>query len=145
MCIRDRWICTNPDTPIVVQELSFYPFVEHDHKRRREYCALRNQFARKIIYKEFTVAVVFAEQYISAVGDYILSKNPDVDFCAIVNLPKSVFLRTRREGLNLGIDIARPLGGGGHPKAAAYQLDFSDKEIKEMIRLCEQQCSDSYQ
>lgn len=99
-----------------------YAAVEGENAFRKEYMAQRNNHVRKFLYKGYIFGVVFAEQHISRVGDYVLKKNPDIDICAIVNLPTSVSLRTMRDDINLGVDIARPLGGGGHKKAAAFHL-----------------------
>lgn len=123
-----------PDIPYIVSEEPEYAFVEADIKKRKEYCALRNQSMKTVCYKGYRVGVVFAEKYISSVGDYILNCHPEIDFCAIINLPSSVSLRGKSDALNLGVEIARPLGGGGHPKAAGYQLkDISENLIKELM------------
>lgn len=132
------WIVSHLDEAICVKEMDCYPFIEYDRSYRKKYCALRNHSMKSVEYKGYNVGVVFAEKYISSVGDYVLQKNPDIDFCAVVNLPVSVSLRTRRDNINVGIDIARPLGGGGHPQAAGYQLDDIPLElIKELIRFNE--------
>lgn len=123
-----------PDIPYIVSEEPEYAFVEADIKKRKEYCALRNRSMKTVGYKGYKVGVVFAEKYISSVGDYILSRHPEIDFCAIINLPSSVSLRGKSDALNLGVEIARPLGGGGHPKAAGYQLkDIPEHLIKELM------------
>lgn len=138
------WVYGEHTSPFEVSEMDIYPFVEYDHRQRKEYCALRNHSMKRVQYKGYVVAVAFAERYISTVGDYILNKNPDVDFCAVVNLPKSVSLRTRRDDINMGVDIARPLGGGGHPKAAGYQLDtIPESLLKELIRFNEDEAISS--
>ncbi len=82
------------------------------------------------------MGVAFAEKYTSFVGDYILKKNPDIDFVAIVHMPKAVSLRTKRTDLNLGVDIARPLGGGGHPMAAGFQLnELPDGVLRKILKM----------
>lgn len=133
--LMSTYLSSFPDVPYIVSEQSEYAFVEADIKKRKEYCALRNQSMKTVCYKGYKVGIAFAERYISAVGDYILRWHPEIDFCAIVNLPSSVSLRTRSDTLNLGIEIARPLGGGGHPKAASYQIEnIPEYLIKELIR-----------
>ena len=125
--IVDGWFSSeeNFDRPFVVAETDWYMLVENDMKQRKEYCALHNRRMKKASINGYTVGIVFAERYISQVGDYILEQNPDIDFCAIVNFPVSVSLRTRRDDINLGKDVAAVLGGGGHPKAAGYSLTNS--------------------
>lgn len=133
--ILSAYLTSHPDIPYIVDEQPEYMFVEADIKKRKEYCALRNQSMKTVFYKGYKVGVVFAERYISSVGDYVLRCHPEIDFCAIVNLPSSVSLRGKNDSLNLGIEIARPLGGGGHPKAAGYQIkNISEHLIKELIQ-----------
>ena len=132
--IMSAYLTSHPDIPYIVAEQPEYMFVEADIKKRKEYCALRNQSMKTVFYKGYKVGVVFAERYISSVGDYVLRCHPEIDFCAIVNLPSSVSLRGRSDSLNLGVDIDRPLGGGGHPKAAGYQIkNIPEHLIKELI------------
>ena len=132
--IMSAYLTSHPDIPYIVAEQPEYMFVEADIKKRKEYCALRNQSMKTVFYKGYKVGVVFAERYISSVGDYVLRCHPEIDFCAIVNLPSSVSLRGKNDSLNLGIEIARPLGGGGHPKAAGYQIkNIPEHLIKELI------------
>ena len=73
--------------------------------------------------------VVFADQYINDLSHYIMDRNPQLDFVAIINPDGRVSLRTDREDLDLGKEIAGPLGGGGHPKAAGFAFD-TDKTLE---------------
>lgn len=128
------YLLANPDIPYEVSDEPEYAFVESANRKRKEYCALRNRSMRIVEYKGYKVGVVFGERYMSSLGDYILEHHPSLDFCAVVNLPSSVSLRTKSDTLNLGLDIARPLGGGGHPKAAGYQIDdIPDDLIRKLI------------
>lgn len=68
----------------------------------------------------FTVGIVFCNNDISEVADYILTKHPELDFIMIGNLPKAFSLRTQKTlPIALG-DIAEMLtgSGGGHPFSA---------------------------
>lgn len=131
----------DPHIPYFVCDLeNLYPAVVGENNQRKEYMAYRNQRVIKINYKGYKVGIVFAEQHISRTGDYILKRNPDLDICAIVNYPKAVSLRTLRKDINLGIDIAKPLGGGGHRQAAAYQLKSPPTDlILDLIGLKEEE------
>lgn len=133
MLISSR-LMSQPEKPYIVSDEPEYVFVEAERKKKKKYCALRNQNIQITDYKGYKIGVVFAERYISSVGDYILTRHPEIDFCVIVNLPSSVSVRTQKDCINLAQDIAMPLGGGGHPKAAGYRINkVDDKVIKELI------------
>lgn len=57
---------------------------------------------------------------ISELSYQFLVKNPDIDIMALFSLYDggTFSFRTIRNDINLGRDIAEPLNGGGHPKAA---------------------------
>lgn len=70
------------------------------------------------------VAVVFAEKYISQLGEFLLnmdmSPNSKADIAAIVNAQKgTVSLRSKTWDVSI---IAKACGGGGHEKAAGFEL-----------------------
>ena len=79
----------------------------------------------------YLTGVVFAENYISELGNELAKLNPHLDFITIIN-PSSltVSFRTVHDHLDLGKDVAGILGGGGHPKSAGAKLMES-----ELIRL----------
>lgn len=85
-------------------------------------------------YKQYTFGYVFAEQFISELGNDLAVLNPYLDFIAIINLKTGVSLRSTRDDLLLGDlakEIADRLGcsGGGHKyKASGISLtrDFKD-------------------
>lgn len=71
---------------------------------------------------------VFAENYFSELGNKLCLMHPEIDFVAIIDMDgKTVSYRTIKENIDLGNDIAKLFGGGGHPKAAGSR--FTD-EIK---------------
>ena len=57
---------------------------------------------------------------VSELANQFLSKHPEIDVFALFSLQDGgVFsFRTNKENINIGTDIAAPIGGGGHPKAA---------------------------
>jgi len=72
-------------------------------------------------------ALVFAEQYTSQLGHYILDKHP-VDYVVIVNfLNGTVSLRSNQGGVDVS-EIAKQHGGGGHPTAAGFTLPEACRE-----------------
>ncbi|WCN38267.1 DHH family phosphoesterase [Aneurinibacillus uraniidurans] len=75
----------------------------------------------------YTAGVVFAEQYISELGNALAEANPEVDFVAIINMSRVISYRTVKDEINVG-DIAAFFGGGGHAKAAGSPVS---KEMKQ--------------
>jgi hypothetical protein len=56
---------------------------------------------------------VFAENYISELGNKLCKLNPDIDFIAMINMgTKTVSYRAVKEDIDLGKDIAKLYGGG---------------------------------
>lgn len=70
---------------------------------------------------------VFAEKYFSELGNGLCVMHPEIDFVAMIDMSGTVSYRTVKDNIDLGKDVAKLFGGGGHPKAAGSQ--FSD-EIK---------------
>lgn len=69
---------------------------------------------------ELTAGVVFCNNDISEVADYILDKHPELDFIMIGNLPRAFSFRTQKQlPIPLG-EIANQVtgSGGGHPFSA---------------------------
>lgn len=69
---------------------------------------------------------VFAERFISELGNRLCEMHPEIDFVAIINMSsKTVSYRTVKDNIDLGRDVASLFGGGGHPKAAGSTFDNS--------------------
>lgn len=69
---------------------------------------------------------VFAERFISELGNRLCEIHPEIDFVAIINMSsKTVSYRTVKDNIDLGRDVASLFGGGGHPKAAGSTFDNS--------------------
>lgn len=71
----------------------------------------------------FTIAFTFPifGANVSEFGNTFLAKYPQYDFFASIsfgNKESTLQFRSCKDDLNLGLYIAAPLGGGGHPKAA---------------------------
>jgi oligoribonuclease NrnB/cAMP/cGMP phosphodiesterase (DHH superfamily) len=73
---------------------------------------------------------VFAEQYISELGNALSERHPDLDFIAIIDLgAKRVSYRTIHKHIHLGYEVAKHYGGGGHPQASGSQIDFDSVKL----------------
>jgi oligoribonuclease NrnB/cAMP/cGMP phosphodiesterase (DHH superfamily) len=81
----------------------------------------------------YKAGVIFAEQYHSEVGNTLATNNPHLDFIVLINPSYSISYRTVKD-INLGEDIAKIYGGGGHPKAAGSPIsDDIRNKIIELI------------
>ncbi|WP_144472787.1 DHH family phosphoesterase [Bacillus pumilus] len=70
-----------------------------------------------------SIGVVFAEQYISELGNHLSEKNKDLSYIAIIDMgQKKVSLRTVKDDINLGTEVASRFEGGGHAKASGFQF-----------------------
>ena len=68
--------------------------------------------------------VVFAERYVSELGNRLCEMHPDLDYVAMIDISNGrVSYRSIRDNINLGTEIAHNYGGGGHPKAAGSTFD----------------------
>jgi oligoribonuclease NrnB/cAMP/cGMP phosphodiesterase (DHH superfamily) len=64
--------------------------------------------------------VVYAEQYISEVGNFICNERKDLDFIMLIDMgQRSVSLRSLEVNV---FEIAKRYGGGGHPNSAGFPL-----------------------
>ncbi len=84
---------------------------------------------------DYNVGVVFAENNLSLVGNKIIENYCGaIDYAAIINMSnKTVHLRGGDRSPNLGLEIAKPRGGGGHAKAASYRIDMNDEFTTTLI------------
>ncbi|MFG6369482.1 MAG: hypothetical protein K1W16_13915 [Lachnospiraceae bacterium] len=76
---------------------------------------------------------VFAEKYFSELGNRLCMLHPEIDFIAMININGTVSYRTIKEDIDLGKDVAKLFGGGGHSKAAGSQ--FSKEVLLKVIEL----------
>ena len=81
---------------------------------------------RTIIVKcngEYMYGVVFADKYISELGNELCKLNEKLDYIVIVNMStRLVSYRTIKDDVDMSM-IAKKYGGGGHPKAAGLKFD----------------------
>lgn len=74
----------------------------------------------------YKAGIVFAEQFISELGNKLAEQNPQYDFIVIINVGNmTVSYRGVKDNIDLGKDIATVFGGGGHLKAAGSLIDNS--------------------
>lgn len=82
------------------------------------------QLVEKIDQFGHAYGVVFADRFVSELGDRLCELHPELDYVAMIDICSGkVSYRTVREDLDVGGTIAHSNGGGGHPKAAGSTFD----------------------
>ncbi len=79
------------------------------------------------------IGVSFSEQYRSEVGNALSRRHTDLDYFLIVNMMRGQYsLRTTRDDVHVG-NIAQAFNpsGGGHPKAAGFDINNNTIWIME--------------
>lgn len=99
-----------------------------------------NQYIKRKDFAGRVFGVVFAENYISELGNALCERHPELAYTVIIDIGKGkVSYRTIRDDINLGKDIASLYAGGGHAKAAGSEFgkiivyDVIDKLFKGRI------------
>ena len=80
-----------------------------------------------------TCGFLFADKYVSELGNTICKMHPEIDFVAIIDVNSgSISYRSVKNDIDLGNNVASLFGGGGHPKAAgsSFSKDLKDKITK---------------
>lgn len=93
---------------------------------------------KNIIVKDilgYKAGVVFADSFISELGNRLSEMHPELDFIAMIN-QETISYRTIKDNVNLS-EVSKYFGGGGHPKASGSQVDKCDvnKFIDILFRL----------
>jgi oligoribonuclease NrnB/cAMP/cGMP phosphodiesterase (DHH superfamily) len=89
----------------------------------QKYIESKGKELHKDVINGDTVGVVFAEQYISQLGNELSKQNADLDYIVIIQAGKGlVSYRTIHDHVNVA-EIAKSNGGGGHPKASGSSFD----------------------
>ena len=91
------------------------------------YIAQKNEtlIVNDSLFPEHIVGIVFADKYISELGNKLCELHPELDFVVLINMSTlTVSYRTVKDDLDLSV-IAKGFGGGGHPKASGSRFDAS--------------------
>ena len=95
------------------------------------------QLVEKIDQFGHTYGVIFADRFVSELGNRLSELHPELDYVAMIDISHgTVSYRTTSEDVDLGGEIAHSHGGGGHRKAAGSQFDISvirDLVIREVL------------
>jgi uncharacterized protein len=105
-----------------------------DNEKKESYIKKKEKQMIEIGFSGHKVGVVFAEQYISELGNALSEMNPHLKYIAIVDMGnKKVSLRTVHDDIDLGKDVAKLFGGGGHAKASGFQ--FNEKIVSRGVSM----------
>lgn len=90
---------------------------------------------RVVSIKEFKAAVMITEMNVSEIAYQFLQKYPEIDIFIGISLERNQYqFRTIRNDLDTGALIAKPAGGGGHPKASGCPIPNGlNREILDML------------
>jgi len=104
-------------------------FTEFDLKlleyKQREIDSYIDSKDKNIIVKEiqsYKAGVVFAERYVSELGNKLSELHPELDFIAMINPSHSVSYRIVKKGIDLSV-VAKVYSGGGHTQASGSPID----------------------
>jgi len=131
---RDRFVDRFVENPSIEFTEGEKLLLEVEEERIHSYINQKAEELRKTTLKgndrEYQIGVVFADRYISQVGNQLAENNPDLDFICIFNLPKSISLRGVKDEIHLG-EVAKKFGGGGHPKASG--IPINNNQVNELL------------
>lgn len=97
--------------------------LDMSHKKLENYIKDKNENIEVFTINGYKGGLVYAEQNFSELGNKLCEMNPKLDFIAMVEPTKGfVSIRSRKDDIDVGKDIAAPLGGGGHAKSAGAPL-----------------------
>ena len=105
-------------------------YLKEKEKSYAESCAYINVDSYR-----FFGSFVFADKYISELGNYICKQHSELDFVCLINLSENkISFRTTKDYVNVA-RIASLFGGGGHPKSAGASIHshLKDKIIEELL------------
>lgn len=98
--------------------LKFRTVLDIDERQKNDYIIKKESQLRKIKIKDYNVGVVFADNYLSELGNALAEKHPEYDFIAMISGPTISFRSREESDIDLGALAKELFGGGGHPHAA---------------------------
>jgi uncharacterized protein len=95
-----------------------------DNHKKDLYIKMKERQMKTTKFLGNDVGVVFAEQYISELGNVLSERHPNLKYIMLIDMGgNKVSLRTIHDDINLGTDVAKRFGGGGHAKASGFVFD----------------------
>lgn len=105
--------------------------LELDKDKKQSYFEKKSNELIKQDLQKYKVGVVFSEQYISELGNYLAEKFLELDFIILIS-SKTISYRGIKD-IDLGL-FAKQFGGGGHPRASGSQIN-ENKQIEYIKNL----------
>lgn len=94
--------------------------IKLEQDKKKNYIEKRESEMIKAKIDGYKVGIVYAEQYRSDLGNYLIEKHPDLDFSIIINISKSISYRGNNK-VDLSV-FSQKYGGGGHKNASGSPL-----------------------
>jgi oligoribonuclease NrnB/cAMP/cGMP phosphodiesterase (DHH superfamily) len=126
---REKFIERFSDNPLPTFTDTELTLLEIEEHRINKYIWYKKQEVKTdaivINNKVYKFAYVFAEQNSSLLGNAIAQEYGDkIDFVAIFDIGSNkVSLRGIHDHINLGTEIAKNYGGGGHAKSSGFEIN----------------------
>lgn len=107
-----------------------YPYLDENEqfvlsikqKEINDYIKKKEKSIRILEKYNYKIGVVFADKYFSELGNSLCNSHKELDFVAIIDMDGVIHFRSIKDNINLGEEIARLYGGGGHPKSASARI-----------------------
>jgi oligoribonuclease NrnB/cAMP/cGMP phosphodiesterase (DHH superfamily) len=130
----------------IIEEFQFRKeyriLLDNRKKEYQYYLDSTKKYVEEMEMDGYKFGFVFAEQYLSELGNDLAKLHPELDFIAMLNMRSGLSLRGIKDGIDLGL-IAKRIGerldcpSGGHRKAAGvtlnkdFKLDFARSIFKQ--------------
>lgn len=92
-----------------------------NQKQIDDYITRKNSSLQKREVLGYNTGIVFAESYLSELGNALCEMNPDIDFVIMINM-LTASIRSVKEDIDCS-KIAEHFGGGGHASAAGFRCN----------------------
>lgn len=130
--VMDKIIISGCDTELFIYMYSL--LLELQQEKIDKYIEKKNKEIIEYNIQGYKMGVVFAEQFISELGNKLSEMNPQLDLIAMIG-DNRISYRCVKEGVDCG-EIAKKLGGGGHFAAAGSPISTESKKeyIERLFR-----------
>ena len=111
-----------------------HEIIELEENRKKRYINQKINNVKRLNLGTYEIAYVFAENYISELGNYIAKNVEGIKYAAIINCDTSVVSLRAVEEANINLaEIAKSFSpkGGGHPLSAGFV--FPERFSKYMV------------
>lgn len=111
--------------------LNYKLLLDIEEKRKNKYIDRKEYQLYSVDIKEYKVGVVFADNYLSELGNTLAERHPEYDFIAIISGSTISFRSCENSKLDLGKISKELYNGGGHKHAAGCPV--SKEKLESII------------